>query len=205
MPGFNISAFKANGLRYGGARPSQFTVTLTFPSLPEISATASSQLQFVCYAATLPESIIGSVEVPYFGRRIKLAGDRQFPNWSVRVLNDEDFNIKNAFEAWHNAINTIISNRLDERVANITSPQNANSYKTRAIVTQFTKQGPGDIDGDGAAKSYTFEGLFPVNIGGIQVGWHLNDQVEEFDVEFAYDWWEPSQRANDVPLFPLEI
>ena len=33
MAGFNISRLRANGLVFGGARPSNFVVTLTFPDL----------------------------------------------------------------------------------------------------------------------------------------------------------------------------
>lgn len=205
MSGFNINTFRANALPEGGARPTNFVVTLTFPDLINVAAPgASQQLQFVARASKLPESQIGEVPIPYFGRTIKLAGNRQFDDWDVTIMNDEDFNIRNAFEAWHNSINTIISNRLDERVAGI-APALGNSYKTTALVTQFSKVGPGDIDGDGAIKTYLFNGIFPTMITDIALDWNSVNEIEQFQVRFAYDWYEPYIRADGNPIFELEL
>lgn len=203
MPGFNISNFRSNGLRLGGARPSLFVVTLQFPTISEIAPNTSNRAQFLCSATSIPASSIDKVPVGYFGRKIQLAGDRVFQDWQVRVLNDEDFQIRNAMEAWHNSINSIISNRLDPRVANI-SPQIGNSYKTTAMVTQLSKTGPGDIDGDGALKTYKFDGIFPTEVDPIRLDWNSTNQIEEFDVTFAYDWWEPMRKGNEAPIFPIE-
>ena len=204
MPGFNIGGFRANGLKDGGARPTLFAVTLTFPTLGEIAPDAKAQLQFLCRSASLPPSVINKVPVPYFGRKINLAGDRDFADWQITVLNDEDFALRDAFEAWHNAMNTIVSNRLDTRVAG-TIPTLGNSYKTVGLVTQFAKTGPGDIDGEGAIKTYKFEGMFPTEVDPIRLDWDATNAVEEFNVTFAIDWWEPMIRANDLPIFPLEL
>jgi hypothetical protein len=47
-------------------------------------------------SAQLPESTIGVVPVFYFGRELKYAGNRTFPDWTVTVINDEDFSIREA-------------------------------------------------------------------------------------------------------------
>jgi len=203
MSGFNINRFRSDGLVYGGARPTLFTVTLTFPDLIEVPGVAQ-KAQLLCRSSKLPESILGQVPVPYFGRTINLAGNRQFDDWDVVIMNDEDFLIRNVFEHWHNSINTIISNRLDSRVANI-SPNIGNSYKTTALVTQFSKEGPGEIDGEGAIKTYKFEGIFPTAVSDIPLAYDDVNQIEQFSVRFAYDWYEPYIKANEEPIFPLEI
>lgn len=203
MSGFNINRFRAEGLVRGGARPTNFTVTLTFPDLVNVPG-AASKAQLLITAAKLPESILGEVPVPYFGRTIKLAGNRQYDDWDVTILNDEDFLLRNVFEAWHNAINTTVSNRLDPRVANI-SPALGGSYKTTALVTQFSKEGPGGIDSDGAIKTYKFEGLFPIMVSDIPLNAADINQIESFQVRFAYDWYEPYTKANDQPIFDLEL
>lgn len=203
MAGFNVSRFRANGPVYGLARPTLFSVTLTFPNIVSNSE-AISRAPFLIKAGQLPASIIEPLEVGYFGRKIKLQGDRIFQDWTVSVMNDEDFGLRNAFEEWHNGINTIISNRLDSRVANIV-PSFGNSYKVDALITQFSKEGPGDIDGEGAIKTYKFNGLFPTSVDAITVDWDATNQYEMFDVTFAYDWWEPLTKGNDEPLFDLEL
>lgn len=203
MPGFNVSNFRANGLFLGGARPSLFTVTLTFPDLVRAPG-VEQKVQFTAKASSLPMSEITEIEVPYFGRNIKLAGERRFQDWTIDILNDEDFIVRNALEYWHNSINTIVSNRLNEAVANIV-PNLGNSYKTSAIVTQFAKTGPGDIDGDGAIRTYRFDGLFPTSVTAMDLNWNDANRVSEFRVNFAYDWWEPFIAANDQPVFPTEL
>lgn len=203
MSGFNINRFRAEGLVFGGARPTNFTVTMTFPDLVNIPG-VSSKMQLLCRAAKLPEDIIAEVPIPYFGRTIKLAGNRQYEDWDVTIMNDEDFLIRNAFESWHNAMNTVISNRLDPRVANI-SPAQGNSYKTTALVTQFAKEGPGGIDSDGAIKTYKFEGIFPTLISDIPLDFDSTNQIEQFQVRLAYDWYEPYIKANENPIFDLEL
>lgn len=203
MAGFNISRFRANGPVYGLARPTLFSVTLNFPGVID-NTDAINRATFLIKAAQLPASIIEPIEVPYFGRKIKLQGDRMFQDWTVTVMNDEDFGLKNAFEEWHNSINTIVSNRLDSEVANIV-PSFGNSYKVDALITQFSKEGPGDIDGEGAIKTYKFNGMFPISVDAIPVDWDATNQYEMFDVTFAYDWWEPLKKGSDEPLFDIEL
>ena len=204
MPGFNVNNFRSNGLVFAGARACNFTVTLVFPSVVDNPALAGQKAQLLVKSASLPDSVIGQVPVPFFGRTIKVAGNRTFDDWDITVMNDEDFLLRNAFEAWHNGINTIISNRLDSDIAGI-SPSLGTSYKTTAIVTQFAKTGPGDIDGDGAIKSYTFSGIFPVSVSPIPLAYDDINTFETFNVRFAYDWYEPTKSAADAPIFPLEL
>ena len=88
MP-FNVSTFSSQGLQYGGARASLFQVEVSLPSEVD-GADAENQIRFLCKAASLPSSVIGQVEVPYFGRKIKMAGNRTFENWTITIMNDED-------------------------------------------------------------------------------------------------------------------
>jgi len=69
----------------------------------------------------------------YFGRKIKLAGDRTFADWTVTVINDEDFLIRNALEQWSNQINSLQGNL---RTFGGASPS---FYKANATVTQVFK------------------------------------------------------------------
>lgn len=167
---FSINEFKSQ-LVGGGARPSLFQVQITNPIL----GAADFKIPFMIRSAAIPESSTGFVNVPYFGRFIKYAGDRTFGSWTVTVINDEDFAIRNAMEAWSNAINSHITNFR-------TSPS---EYKAQAQVTQYGKDGL-------ALREYTFEGLFPTTISTIDLAWSSTDQIEEFSVTFEYDLWRVS-------------
>ena len=164
---FNINEFKSQ-LTGGGARPTLFQVQITNPIL----ANADFKLPFMVKTAALPASTVGSYVVPYFGRQVKYAGDRTFEDWQVTIINDEDFAIRNAMEAWSNAINSHDSNIR-------ALPQN---YKSNAIVTQYSKDGS-------ALRTYVFEGLYPVAIDSIPLSWETVDTIEEFGVTFQYDLW----------------
>jgi hypothetical protein len=164
---FNINEFKSQ-LVGGGARPTLFRVQITNPILP----VADIKVPFMVKTAGLPASNLGFYEVPYFGRFVKYAGDRTFEPWTVTVINDEDFAIRNAMEAWSNAINSHDSNTR-------ALPQN---YKSNAIITQFSKNGT-------ALRTYVFEGIYPESIEGITMSWEAVNQIEEFNVTFQYDLW----------------
>lgn len=132
-------------------------------------------MTFLCRAASIPSSELGEVQVPYFGRFIKLNGDRTFPDWDVTVMNDEDFAIRNMLENWSNRMNTHISNVMDESVFPL-------GYKTNAKVTQFGKSG-------NILAIYQFQGLWPRVVSPIQLDWSQQNAVEEFQVVFSYDEW----------------
>jgi len=173
---FNINDFKNNGLTKGGARPSLFAVTITRP--PEIitSDTLSflQKIQFTCRASSIPASSVASFDVPYFGRKIKLAGDRTFADWNVTIMNDEDFGVRDFFEEWSQNINT---NETNQKISV------RNQYKTAdADVVQFSK------DGRQIAR-YTFTGMFPTEISAMDLDWDATNSIQTFNVTFAYDYY----------------
>lgn len=182
MAGFNINEFKARGLIRGGHRPSLFKVR--FSDIPPGVPDAANDLEYMVRAASLPPSIIEPIEVPYFGRKIKVAGDRVFQDWTVTIVNDEDMRHRNMFEAWHNKINALKSNRQDS------APDDLLDYKVNAEVLAFGKAGPGDDSG--IVRSYTLEGVWPSLVDAINLDWDNGNQIATFDVTFSYDLWEPT-------------
>jgi hypothetical protein len=180
----------------GGARANRYRVLLTFPFETDTGVSlnasigailgplsigttlsvgsASYDFQFMCKSASLPPSVIGTIEVPYQGRTFKIAGDRTFPDWSVNVTNDETFSIRDAFERWMNAINSHVGN---------TRTPTTNAYFSVAQVQQLS------VANDDVLKTYTFYNLFPTEVSDISVGYDQNDSIEEFSVNFSYAYW----------------
>jgi hypothetical protein len=177
---FNINDFKNNGLVWGGARPSLFKVTLTPPSGVDFTTqNFAEKIEFTCQASSIPASSVASFDVPYFGRKIKLAGDRTFADWNVTIMNDEDFGVRDFFEEWSQNINSNETNIKRQ-------PQNA--YKSAdAIVTQYSKSAPGDNGLPIAA--YKFIGIFPTDISAMELNWDSTNSVQTFNVTFAYDYY----------------
>jgi hypothetical protein len=131
----------------------------------------------MCKTAQLPGATIGSVPVQYFGRELKFAGNRTFADWTINVINDEDFIIRNAFERWMNGIN---SHNLNVRNPLALAPL---GYTVDGDVRQFGKTG-------NTLKRYKFVGLYPTDLSPIDVDWGANDTIEEFTVTLSYQWWE---------------
>ena len=182
---FNINDFKARGLQYGGARSSLFRIIMANP----VDSSANAKLTYTARAAALPASQLGQIEVPYFGRKIKIAGERTFEPWTITVVNDEDFLVRNAMEKWSAAINSHVGN-----VTSLTNGELASlEYKTDAEVEQYSKSGA-------LIRRYTFKGIFPTNVSSIDLDWNTTDSLQEFSVEFQYDWWEVSSGQTGLTV-----
>ena len=179
---FNVQDFRSS-LKLDGARPNLFEVSMNTTRVGV--ANIDPEMVFKCRAAQLPEENIGIIPVNYFGREIKIAGNRTFPEWTVTVINDEDFLIRNALELWMSGINSHVRNLRN------TAYSSANEYTCDATVTQFGKDGK-------AIKKYTFVGCWPTNVSAIDLDWSANDQLEEFQITFAFQWWESVPFTDSV-------
>lgn len=167
---FNLSQF-ASRLKTGGARPTLFEVKLFNP----IAGDSDILAPLFVRTASLPESLVGTIEVPYFGRKLKVPGDRTFNPWTVTVINDEDFKIRDRLERWSAAINS--------HQTNLRARKDITQLKNTAQVTQYGKSG--DV-----LRIYEFVGIYPANISAIDLDWETTDTLETFQVEFQYDYWD---------------
>lgn len=172
---FNIDGFRSQLVR-DGARPNLFEVTMPFPGIVAGGGTAQQKLTFMARSAELPGSTVNVIPMQYFGREVKLSGNRTFADWTLTIINDEDFIVRNAVERWHNALNSHIGNLRNSAF------QSATSYTVNADVKQYGKTGQ-------SIKAYKFVGLFPTDISSIALDWGSNDTIEEFTVAFSYQYW----------------
>ena len=171
----NIDDFKAN-LIGGGARANQYRVTITPPSGIAIGLDVS-RTSFLCTAAALPASTLGTFDVPFRGRIITIAGDRPpFPDWTTTFYNDTDFMVRNAMERWNNGINDL---------ANNTGVNNPADYQTDLFVEQLDRD-------DVVLKSYIFRSAYPSSVGTIDLNVTTNDTIETFDIVWRYQHFEAS-------------
>lgn len=72
----NIKRF-ANAMQGAGVKPSLFEVQ------GSIGGSQSALTPFLVKSASLPGTALGTIEIPYRGRRIKVPGDRTFGDWSI--------------------------------------------------------------------------------------------------------------------------
>jgi hypothetical protein len=169
MTVMNINNFKAN-LRYGGVRPTLFQVQINNP----VVTGADTKASFTIQSASLPAWNVGTIQIPFMGRRLPSPGDREFQPWSVEVINDEDFLVRNAFETWNNRLNLLEDNSRGFATSE------ASEYTSNALVTQLSKTGR-------RLRTYEFINVYPAFVGEIQLAWAAENQIEIFPVTLMYD------------------
>ena len=173
----SISQFKSS-LIGGGARPNLFEVELT--TLPAGISWNSENFRFMAKAAALPAQNIAQIDIPFRGRIFKVAGDRTIDTWTVTIINDESFELRNAMEQW-----TEVIAKLDNNLG-ATDPS---AYMTNAKVFQLGRgSSKSSKDSTGSAnavlKEYEFVDIFPTTVSEIALSYDTGDTIEEFDVEF---------------------
>ena len=171
----NIDDFKAN-LIGGGARANQFRVTITPPPGIAIGLDVR-RASFLVKGSNLPASTLGEIAVPFRGRNIYVSGDRPAPEpWSTTFFNDTDFMVRNAMERWHNGINDF---------ANNTGVVNSADFQTDLFVEQLDRD-------ETILKTYIFRSAFPLTISQIDLSTEEATAIEEFEVTWRYQHFEPS-------------
>ena len=169
-----VDDFKSK-LTGGGARANMFKVLCNFPGYAQGDVELTS---FLCKGAQIPSSVIAPITVPFRGRQLQIAGDRTFEPLTLTVINDVEFNVRNAFERWMNGINQHNAN---------TGISDPTAYQADMVVQQLAKDGT-------VTKSYDFRGTFPTNLSTIDLNYDSENTIEEFTVELQVQYWE----ATDV-------
>ena len=170
MAVLGVDDFKAK-LRGGGARPNLFKATINFPTYANGDVELTS---FLCEAAQLPASNLSVIEMPFRGRRLKMAGDRTFDTWTATIINDVDFTIRDAMERWMNGINAHSNN------TGLTNPVD---YEADLLVEQIDREGL-------VLKTYNFRSCFPTALSAIDLNYGSENEIERFTAEFQVQYWE---------------
>ena len=181
-----ITDFRSK-LAGGGARPNLFEVNLgNFGgdgTTGDWNANVESEFRFMCKASSMPTQTIGSVDVPFRGRILKVAGDRTFEPWSVTVINDEDFKVRKGFEAWTEKINALATG---------VGEVDPNNYMGNGTVKQLSRSATvaGDDSAQKVLHTYKVQEIWPSEIGSIDLSYETSDAIEEFTVTFQIQYFE---------------
>ena len=176
---FNVSTFRSK-FQFDGARANLFEVSFTVPTIE-----SSESYKLLVRGASIPGKTIGAINTPYFGNQWKAAGNLTFPDWTITIINKENFGVREDFELWMEQLNSARTN-----------VRPISNYRTALHVKQFGKAAS-DATGTGAAAiaNYRFEGAFPTDLSEIALDWGTTDAIEEFTVTFSYDWWSVNYGA----------
>ena len=172
----NVNDFSSK-LIGGGVRPHLFEVT---GSLGGSTPQQDQLIPFMVKAAQLPASTVGMIEVPYRGRKIKIPGDRTFAEWTITVIADGNFELRDGFEDWMSRINSHagnVSNDAAHRPGQSTGPVYADWE-----INQLARDGS-------VLKSYKLMHCFPTEVSAMDVSYETTDSIHEFTVTLQYSYW----------------
>ena len=191
----SIDSFKSR-LVSGGARPNLFEVEMDFPSGVGIfdEEIDNTTHRMMIKGAQLPASNIQEVIVPFRGRQLKVAGDRRFAPWTITVINDGDFRLREAFERWANFI---------IKVSDGSGTINPTDYFADWVVNQLGRASTNlATRGDQSSaklpvlRRYKMHGCWPSLVSPIELSYDTADTVEEFQVTLQVQWWEAYDGGN---------
>ena len=170
-------------LKGGGTRANLFEVQMSFPTYLSVSDENETinDIPFLVKAAEIPASNIGNIPVPFRGRILPIAGDRTFDPWTVTIINDTNFRLRDVMERWSDSINDL------QTAQGRTNPE---QYQTKASVIQLDRLGkkPGDTIRE--LRTYDFTGIYPNVVSSIPLDHGATDTIEEFQVTFNYLFYE---------------
>ena len=195
----NIIDFKSK--LNGGVRPNLYQVDIDFPARAigalngATKSTLMGETRYLCRSTSLPTHSQGLIEVPFRGRFLKIPGDRTFEAWTATFYNTADFNLRAAFENWIN-----IANQTDENIGVVGG---LDALFADVTVRQLSKDSKGGKNS--VLRTYRLVDAWPTSVGAINVAFDSNDALEEFDVEFQYQYLDADEpqaagsTAGDVP------
>ena len=196
IPQRTISQFKSK-LIGGGVRPNLFEVQVNFPDGVNLGIQQDGggefdgdRFRFLCKAASLPASNVGNIDIPFRGRTLKVAGDRTVDDWSITVINDEDFGHRRAFEAWAQNIAQYGDS------SGLTDPSSYMGQATvyqlgRNIASQQAANSPA-TDSDILAQ-YKFVDIWPTTVDALELSYDTGDTIQEFGVTFKVQYYYPER------------
>jgi len=161
----------------GGSKPNLYSVNVSCPVL----GNAFQNLQFFCRSTSLPSSILGEFTMPYLGRMAKYPGDRIYENWSMTIFNTQDMQLRKVFEYWNELFNS--------HAGNVSATTNPRQLFGGATITQLARNYQ-------PVRSYFLAEVFPVAVGGVGMGFELDNQISEFEVTLAYSYFVTDTSAS---------
>ena len=173
-------------MKGGGARSNLFEVQMSFPDFAKPVSEALNDIPFLVKAAEIPASNIGNIPVPFRGRILPIAGDRTFDPWTVTIINDTNFRLRDVMERWSDGINDI------QTAQGTIDPE---TYQQTAKVLQLSrgKSSNSKIVSSSnipVLREYDFIGIYPNVVSSIPLDHGATDQIEEFQVTFNYLYYE---------------
>lgn len=155
----------------GGTRANRYEVKIIdgWPGM----APDATDTQFKIVATQFPLAVITAITLPYRGRPVNYAGDRQYSPWTLTVYDDSNTNnLWRAFNRWKEL--------LDGHKTHTTNDYTYQSLQKKWQITQY------DVNGSTVLRQIELEKCWPSVVGQIDLNMGSTDLVS-FTVQMVFD------------------
>ena len=162
----------------GGARTNLMMVTMT-----NNAYAGFTDWTYMCKASNIPGSTITPIEVPYFGRNVKVAGEsREFGPLTTTVVNDEGRAIYQGMLLWMADMNHPEKNLSKKNLYGSSGSGTRGNYCADIELKMFKKDGTDD-------QTWKFANCWPSNMSAIDLNWDSVNTIQEFTIDWQYDYY----------------
>ncbi len=159
-------------VKQGMARTNLFKIIIPYFGLTDLT--------FHGKGTQLPSSELGVLEIPHRGRRLKVPGQRTFSEWTVTIMETSSMEVRSKLESWMNKFDDAKSGVMDK------------SFQYDAVVAL---QDPTVTEY--SVLWYTLYGIFPTNIGAVELSFDEQTAPLEYQVTFNYSYHTMSPSDSD--------
>jgi len=160
-------------------RPSLFLVSTSFANMPN-NVKSSQELEggLLIKSTTLPGTSIGTVEIPYRGRKVYLPTHRQLPgDISMSIIYHKTQDWHKEFTSWMDSFQTAAGSEIvgDDPSSDTMTIESRNPSEPA----------------DGAAgkfHTYTLYGCIPTSIGAAELSAESAESLLEFTINIQYTY-----------------
>lgn len=170
----SISLFKDSF--NGGTRGNRFIV---YPEWPT-GVNSSPDGRFKIVSTSIPVAQINSISVPYRGRLINYAGDRQYSPWTIGVYDDGNVNnLWNSFQKWKELMDGHYTHRVTTTGNNFTFNQYQKTWRLEQL----------DVNANQVMRRIILYRCWPSVVGEISLNMGESNFVA-FNVTLTFDYFK---------------
>ena len=155
-----------------GARQSKYKINMSTPA--QIQGNHGDTINTLCQTQAFPGVTQGPINVFIQGRKLVLPGDTEYEStWTVSFYQTEAHELRKVFLEWMKAMDDFHNNKHQG---------NLSSLMVDADVSQLDHNEEETI-------TYTFKDMHPQAVSQVDVSDESTNEVQKFDVTFAYTSW----------------
>lgn len=148
-----------------GARANLYRVEVSY---------LGEDLEFFCRSAQFPGHSIDKVPVYYLNNKIYVAGDNEFTDWTLTIINDKTFTIRNNLELWSDSIKAKYGTY---------GATDIKEYMKTAYIYQIDENG-------NEIRCIKLLHAWPNEISPIEVSYDTQDTFQEYSITMSYAYYE---------------